>query len=467
MNSQKKSVTIIGAGLTGLMLSIYLAKRGYTVTIYDFRPDPDVTYYKYDGSGRAMSLDLSVRGLLALSEIGLDKNILSRSIPMKKRVIHLLDGALIDLPYGKGDDTYINTVARSDLHKHLLSKARTFNAVKIHFNQRFLSFDLKSKKASFIDEITQEEYTVPTTLLVGCDGVHSSVREYIEQTSGTSFVKHPFNYEYKALKVPASLAEALELEAMHMWPRQNSMLVAQPDYEGSFTSVLLLPKDGTKSFKNILKNPETIRSFFQQEFGDVCPLIPDLVEEMINNPMGSFVTTTGGQWQLEGKVLIMGDSAHSMTPFFGQGINCCFEDCYLLNKYLDKFEDNWDVALPIFEKNRKIDTEAIAIMSLENYPELTNPNWKHFILQREIEDFLMDHYKEFYTSYHNLVCFDKVPYRYAKFVRTLQKELIKDISYKIKSIKELTKSKILSVIDDYQFNINQYSQMATYEHIET
>jgi kynurenine 3-monooxygenase len=448
----EKEIIVVGAGLTGLMISIYLAKRGYALSVYDYRPDPRKAYYKY-GSGRSMSLDLSVRGLLALSEIDLSAKVLAYGVPMKRRAIHLPDGELIYIPYGKNENDLINAVSRSQVHKDLLEKAESFGSIKVNFNQKFVDFDACSGVTIFRDQIDNKDYKVEPFILIGCDGVNSSVRACVEKTLQTVFKKEVFGHQYKEVKIPLSLGHKLELQAMHMWPRENYMLVAQPNYDGSFTCALLLPREGDNSFNAMERNGQKFISFFKENFSDAYPLIPTLADEIINNPIGSLTTITEGQWNIGKKVLLLGDSVHAMVPFFGQGMNCCFEDCYLLNQYLNEFNDDWDLVIPLFEKERKVDANAIANMSLTNYPELTKSNWRNFVLQREIESFLMNNFKDSYISYHNLVCFDNVPYRYAQSIRSFQKNLINEIIYKINSIKELNKDQVKEAVNSYEGTI--------------
>lgn len=445
----QKEIAVVGAGLTGLALSIYLARRGYQVGVYDQRPDPRMSYYKYS-QGRSMSLDLSVRGLTALTVIGLDQGALSHTVPMKNRIIHLPNGHLLSLKYDTSEKHNINAISRSELHRYLLTEAEKYVSIKIHFNQKFMDVDVNSDKITFMDEVEKTNYQISPFILIGCDGANSKVRKCIERVLNMSFQINHFNYQYKELTIPAD-CHHLEFQAMHMWPRKNCMLVAQPNYNGSFTCALLLPVEGKYSFQTLMSQPEKeIYLFFKEQFGDICDFIPNFVNEMLNNPVGSLMTISEGQWSLKNKILLMGDSAHAMVPFLGQGMNACFEDCYTLNQYLDKYQDDWDKVIPEFEKNRKIDTNAISTMSLENYPELVNPDWQYFILHREIEDFLSKNFSDIYTSYHNLVCFRLVPYSYANAVRTLQKELIVKIASIIESIDELKKETIQDEIEEYK-----------------
>lgn len=445
-----REIAIVGTGLTGLVLSIYLAKRGYKINLYDQRPDPRTSYYKYN-QGRSMSLDLSLRGLTALSEIGLNEEILSYAVPMRKRILHLSNEEPIQLMYDTSEKYNINAISRSEIHTYLLREAEKFSSVKINFNQKFIDIDRESEKFTFMDEINKASYQISPSFLIGCDGANSTVRKCVERELNVSFRIDNFKYRYKELIIPASLSQSLEFQAMHMWPRKNRMLVAQPNYNGSFTCALLLPVEGEHSFESLLMQPKPkILSFFQEQFGDVYSLIPNLSDEIVNNPIGSLITISEGRWSLDNKILLMGDSVHAMLPFLGQGMNACFEDCYLLNKYLDKFNDDWNLVISEFEKNRKIDTNAVSTMSLENYPELINPNWRYFILHREIEDFLTKNFRDLYISYHNMVCFGLVPYSYANAVRALQKELIIKISSIINNIKEIKKEKIQNELEEYQ-----------------
>lgn len=445
-----KEVAIIGAGLTGLTLSIYLAKRGYKVNLYEQRSDPRVAHYKSNGQGRSMSLDLSMRGLTALSEIGLNQTILSQAVPMKHRIIHLSNNELVHLQYDTTGTHNINAISRAKLHHCLINESEKYSLIKIHFNQQLVDVDQYIIK----DEVKQVSYQIFPPLLLGCDGVNSTIRKSIENKRNDFFQIKRFGHQYKELILPNSNEPILEFEAMHMWPRENSMLVAQPNDDGSFICALLLPAEGEYSFPSLLsRTKENIHLFFKNQFADIQSFIPHLSDQLINNPLGSLVTIRKGTWSLNNKILLLGDSVHGMVPFLGQGMNACLEDCYLLNQYLRKFNDNWNLTISEFEKNRKADTDAISAMSLENYPELTNPNWRDYILHREIEDYLSKNFSDIFVSYHNLVCFSLLPYQYANKIRSLQKDLINKISSVINHIKEITKDKIQGEIDEYQLKL--------------
>lgn len=447
-------IAIIGAGLTGLMLSLYLARRGYQVDIYEQRPDPRVITNRYD-KGRKMSIDLSSRGLLSLTEIGLDKKILSQSVPMRDRVIHLPNGEIISLAYGKYDNECIHTVSRSQLHFELLNTAESVSSITVHFNQSFVDLHTTGESILF-DNHLKKQYTIKPFFLFGCDGANSIVRKCIERQKESTFQHSYFPYQYKELTIPYLENSTLQLEAMHMWPRKNSMLVAQPNYDHSFTCAFLLPKTGEYSFENLTKDDSSqkILTYFKEQYSDIYPLISNLENDLFNNPVGSFVTINEGHWNID-KVALMGDSMHAMVPFLGQGLNCCFEDCHLFNQFLDKYNDDWQKAIPAFEKFRKKDTNAITIMSLENYPELFDPDLKKSILLREIEHYLMVNFKDSFATYHNLTCFTSHSYSYINSIRLIQKEMINDISHTINDIKEINKEKIQLFLEDYHKKIGE------------
>ncbi|QEY51878.1 FAD-dependent oxidoreductase [Legionella longbeachae] len=446
-------IAIIGAGLTGLLLSLYLARRGYEVDIYEQRSDPRITTHPYD-KGRKMSIDLSSRGLLSLAEMGLAEKILSKSVPMRDRVIHLPNGEVISLAYGKCANDCIHTVSRSQLHFDLLQETESVPSIVVHFNRSFVDMDTTSGEFILFDNHLNKHFNIKPFFLFGCDGANSMVRKCIEKQKDVTFQYSYFPYQYKELTIPYLENKTLQLEAMHMWPRENSMLVAQPNYDHSFTCAFLLPSTGDYSFEKLTKSysPQQMLNYFKDQYSDIYPFISNLENDLYNNPIGSLITINEGHWNID-KVALMGDSTHAMVPFLGQGLNCCFEDCYLFNQFLDKYNDDWQTAIPAFEEFRKKDTNAITIMSLENYPELFDSDLQKSILLREIENYLMVNFKDTFATYHNLTCFSSHSYSYINSIRLIQKEMILDISQTINNIKEINKDKIELFLEDYHKKI--------------
>lgn len=452
-----KKIAIIGGGLTGLSLSLYLAKRGYQVCIYETRPEikqePDAYI-----SGRAMSLDLSERGITALSELNVIKPILKSCVPMRRRVFHDLAGQLSYLNYGRHQEEYLHAVSRYDVYKALIDSANKTANIQIYFKQKFIDWDMGSGKITFENQPDQRTYQQDADIVIGCDGAHSKVRELLEGKLEIYFRKHLLKQHYKELTIPAEKAGQLEKEAMHIWSRGAFKLVAQPNLNGSFTCALLLAKTGVLSFQQ-LQTKQTVENFFQLNFADAYPLMSHLCEEFFTNPIGELWTISSGHWQLDGKLIILGDACHAMVPFFGQGMNCALEDCRILNQYLDRFNDDWQKAIAAFAIERIKDTEAISTMSLENYPELQIPEiQQNSFLKKNIEQLLTREYAKYYTSYHNLVCFEQDPYRYAQFCKTLQQQLLENLSQGIHHIDELNREKAVHLLKEYKQHVNNYYQ---------
>lgn len=445
-----KKIAIIGAGLTGLMLSLYLARRSYQIDIYEKRPDPRLKTL-HESGGRAISVDLSARALLALTDLGLSKKILSCTVPMRNRIMHLANGELLSLAYGKNQGDCIYTVSRAQLYSDLLDAVANTAAITLHFDQKFINTDLVSGETIMQDQITQAEYTLSPFFIVGCDGAFSAIRKYIETTSKIRFNQIKFPWHYKQLTIAENKAATLEYEAMHMWPRQYSMLAVQPNHDHSFTGALLLPAEGEHSFESLLlKDEKTLKTWFELQFPDAHHLFANWQNEMRGNATSTLTTINGGTWTLGNKLILMGDSAHAMVPFFGQGLNCCFEDCYLFDKCLDAHQDNWETAIPAFEASRKADTDAITIMSYENYPELLESDLQYALLQRQIENYLMHHFSDSYTTYHNLTCFSLTPYQSINKIRLIQKEMITKIASDIDHISEINQALVSAMMQAYQ-----------------
>jgi kynurenine 3-monooxygenase len=380
---RETKITIIGAGLVGSLLSIYLVKRGYKVKIYERRNDMRKEKIV---AGRSINLALSDRGIKALEEIGIMEDVKKIAIPMHSRFMHNIDGSSALQAYGN-DGQFINSVSRGELNKMLMTLAEK-NGVEIFFNEKCESIDWKENKISFENTQINEPSTFNFELLFGSDGAFSAGRlQHQLQSDRFEYSQHYIEAGYKELTIPAGENGTFQIEknVLHIWPRGNYMLIALPNIDGSFTCTLFFPFEGEPSFASLITK-EKVRTFFQEKFADIVPLIPTLEEDFFNNPTASLVTVKCFPWVREDKFALIGDAAHAIVPFFGQGMNCGFEDCLVLNFLIDKHNENWELILQEYQALRKPDGDAIATLALNNFKEMSDKAGDNtFLLQKKIE----------------------------------------------------------------------------------
>jgi len=379
----KKNTTVIGAGLVGSLLSIYLSKRGNKVSIYERRSDMRKETMI---AGRSINLALSDRGIKALEEVGIMDEIRKIAIPMNGRQMHHIDGSTAYQPYGK-EGQFINSVSRGELNKKLMDLAEA-NGVEIFFDHKCNSIDFKKIEITFEKSTAAQPVTINTELIFGSDGAYSAAR-LTHQLQHDRFQYEQFyiNFGYKELNIPAGEKNTflLEKNALHIWPRGNYMLIALPNTDGSFTCTLFFPFEGDPSFKS-LDSREKVRSFFDETFSDASELMSTLEDDFFNNPTSSLITVKCFPWIRDSTFALIGDAAHAIVPFFGQGMNCGFEDCSVLNGLIDKHAENWETILNEFQMLRKPDADAIADLALNNFVEMRDKvGDPKFLLQKKIE----------------------------------------------------------------------------------
>ena len=414
----KKHITIIGAGLVGSLLSIYLSKRGYKVKVFERRGD---MRQKKLSAGRSINLALSDRGLLALEKVGLANAIKEISIPMHGRHIHNLDGSTAFQPYGK-EGQYINSVSRATLNMKLIDLAEE-HRVEIFFNHKCNSIDWKKSQITF--ELLNSQLTTHSSQLIfGSDGAFSAARlQHQLQHSTFNYQQYYIDCGYNELTIPptASGDFAMEVNALHIWPRKDYMLIALPNLDKTFTCTLFFPFEGEASFSN-LTTEEKVKDFFKKTFPDAVSLMPDYVNEFLNNPTSSLVTVKCFPWIREDKFALIGDAAHAIVPFFGQGMNCGFEDCRVLDELIEQNEDDWETILQQYQTLRKPDADAIADLAINNFTEMRDRTADpKFLLQKKIEARLHEKYPEKWIPAYSQVTFS--PYiRYSEALQRGQKQ---------------------------------------------
>jgi kynurenine 3-monooxygenase len=359
-------VNIIGAGLAGSLLAILLAKRGFKVTVYERRPDPRLAVV--DG-GRSINLALAARGIRGLKLAGVLDRVMRFAIPMRGRMVHEHDGAAALQAYGVRPEEVIYSVARGDLNRTLIEAAAELPNVEFHFSQLCLGLAHEKNVLEMRDETTGRIYHIAAQPSIATDGAGSEVRESLLAREVASVREEPLDHDYKELTIPALDGKpALDVNALHIWPRGGFMLIALPNPDATFTATLFLARTGANSFE-ALRSPQDVDAFFSREFPSAKSLMPDLAREFFEHPQGSLGTVYTKGWHLNGEVLLLGDAAHAIVPFHGQGMNCAFEDCAELDRLMDEHH-NWAGLYEAFEHTRRPNTDAIAQMALENYVEM-------------------------------------------------------------------------------------------------
>jgi kynurenine 3-monooxygenase len=404
--TDKDEVAVVGAGLAGCLLACFLARRGYPVALYERRPDPRSGTVE---RGRSINLALSERGLDALRRIDLDKQVMAEALPMRGRMIHPVRGELNFQPYSADGERAINSISRGALNNALLDAAAALPGVRIAFDHRLVGLDPRTGEMTY--ETPQGTVQAGAAVVLGADGAGSAVRGQLLAYAGLTESLDFLDYGYKELTIPAVGGEfALDPQALHIWPRGTSMMIALPNPDRSFTCTLFWPTGGTASFAS-LGSPAAIERHFRAHYPDLMSLAPNLVDDYLHNPVGLLGTVRCAPWQAGGTVGLLGDAAHAIVPFYGQGANCAFEDVVELDRCLDDTGDDWKTALPLFEARRTDNTEAIARMALANFVEMrdkvASPAFK---LGKRVEHALERALPGRYVSRYELVSFSTTPY---------------------------------------------------------
>ena len=406
--NKKEKILIVGAGLCGSLLALRMAQRGYQVEVYESRSDLRNSVIS---AGRSINLSLSDRGLKALRMAGLEKKARALCIPMKGRLMHDAASNTFESNYSGRQGECINSISRGNLNGLLLTEAEKYSNVNIHFNTKCLEIDIESKIARFQSFDSKEQFTVQADVIFGTDGAGSSLRKSYEKQFPAFKVSQEFlTHGYKELEIPADKngGHLISKEHLHIWPRGDYMLIALPNMDGSFTVTLFLSySEGSYNFDNLITK-EKIIEFFEKDFPDTLALIPDVLKEFENNPTGKLGTVKCYPWAYKGNTLLLGDSSHAIVPFYGQGMNASFEDVFVFDSVLNQFEGDWATVFSEFQKQRKIDADAIADLAIDNYYEMrdhvANPLFKE---KRIVEMGLEKFFPTEYFSKYSLVTFNE------------------------------------------------------------
>lgn len=425
MVRKSENIAVVGGGLVGCTQALFMAKMGHKVDVYERRPNPKNAEME---AGRSINMALSTRGITALEELGLAKKVIAISTPMYGRYIHTEEGANFQ-PYGKADQC-IYSISRGNFNKLLLAECEQNENISLHFEEKCLGIDLNENSLQFENSELNRVQSSSFDKVYGTDGAYSILRQELMKTERFNFSQQYLSHGYKELTIPAINGKhALPADGLHIWPRGTFMLIALPNQDGSFTCTLFMPFDGETSFK-ALDSGENVRRFFDAVFPSASVLMPNLEQDFNHNPTSVLVSIKCTPWGYEDKVLLLGDASHAIVPFYGQGMNSGLEDCYLLYLRLLK-EKNQKGLFARYAKKRKIDTDAILQLSLNNYVEMrdstANPQ---FLLRKQIERRIAEKHPEVWTPLYSQVTFSNTPYRTALRNGKRQAEIMDEIMLK-------------------------------------
>jgi kynurenine 3-monooxygenase len=442
----ERKIIIIGAGLAGSLLAIYLARRGFCVAVYESRADMRQAGFV---GGRSINLALSDRGIAALREVGLEKALLANAVPMRGRMIHLPDGSTKFLPYSGRKGEYINSISRGGLNTALINEAEKNENVQFFFRRKCVAFDCETGAARFENgEIVTGETVFAT------DGAGSVVRDAMLAggVSRFDFSQSWLAHGYKELHIPPAANGDFQIEqnALHIWARGAFMMIALPNFDCSFTCTLFLAHEGENSFAQLVDEKSVMR-FFETHFSDAVRLMPDLTKDFFRNPTGNLGTIRCFPWNCGGRCLLLGDAAHAIVPFYGQGMNASFEDCRVLDLLIEKHAAaiNWETIFIEFAKQRKPNADAIAAMAEENFYEMrdavANPIFQR---KRELETLLEQRFPDYFSKYSLVTFREDLPYVVAQKRGNLQDEFLMQICAKVETIGELDLAEIARKVKD-------------------
>jgi kynurenine 3-monooxygenase len=413
---------LVGSGLAGGLLAAYLGRRGYDVDLYERRADPR------EGNivgGRSINLAISTRGIHALEQIGIADEALQHAIPMRGRMIHDKSGALHFTPYDVDPKNCINSIGRAALNTTVIEAAQRYQNVRVHFNHRCTDVDLETPTVQLETEHGQS--AAHGDAVIGVDGAFSSVRQSMQlKIDNFQYDESYLAHGYKELTIPpgADGSSRMEKNALHIWPRKSFMMIALPNRDGSFTCTLFWEFEGPRSFATT-KTADDVRRFFEEEFPDAVPLMPTLLEDFRDNPTGSLVTIRCAPWYYRDKVCLLGDAAHAVVPFYGQGMNAAFEDCVVLDECLEKFPDNRERAFREYFSRRKENTDALADLAIGNFIEMRDKTASRtFRAKKKLDHVLEAALPGIYVPLYTMVTFTRIPYAAAAKRARLQDLLV-------------------------------------------
>ena len=443
----KKEVTIVGAGLVGSLCSLFMTNRGYNVNVFERRND---LRSEIISAGKSINLALSTRGWTALKEAGVESEVKKIAIPVYKRVMHDIKGNLTDQPYGN-EGQCIFSVSRVLMNLLMMNLAEN-NGANLFFNEKCIDVDFNSAQVKFENTLTKTHTNVKSDFIIGADGAFSKVREQMVKKYNHQYNYNEIDHDYKELLIPAGKKGSylIEKNALHIWPRGKFMLMALANLDGSFTCTLFAPKKGENSFEN-LNNKKDVENYFYKLFPDFFELIPNLYEQWKTNPTSNLGIIRTYPWNVDDKGLLIGDSAHATVPFYGQGMNCGFEDCRILDNLLTKNESDIKKCFEDFSKMRKPNGDGVQDLSMHNFIVMRDRTADpKFLLQKKIEKKFSNLYPKKWTPLYSMVSFSDISYEEAWKIGMKQEKIMKEIM-DIENIEKLWKNqeimqKILNLV---------------------
>ncbi len=415
-------LVLIGSGLAGGLLAAYLGRRGYEVDLYERRADPR------EGNivgGRSINLAISTRGIHALEQIGIAGEALQHAIPMRGRMIHDRSGELHFSPYDVDPKKCINSIGRAALNTTVIEAAQRYPNVRVHFNHKCTGVHLESASAQL--ETAEGAVTARGDAVIGVDGAFSAVRKSMQRDIASfQYDESYLAHGYKELTIPpgADGSWRMEKNALHIWPRKSFMMIALPNPDASFTCTLFWEFEGRRSFAT-MKTDDDVRRFFEEEFPDAVPLMPSLLDDFRNNPTGSLVTIRCAPWFYRDKACLVGDAAHAVVPFYGQGMNAAFEDCVVLDDCLEEFPENHERAFAEYFRRRKQNIDALADLAIGNFIEMRDKTAsKTFRAKKKLDHVLEAALPGIYLPLYTMVTFTRMPYAKAAKRAQIQDALV-------------------------------------------
>jgi kynurenine 3-monooxygenase len=439
-----EEIVIVGGGLVGSLLAIFLARRGFRVVVHERRAD----LRGADGpAGRSINLVVTSRGVRALSAVGLWERALPLSVPVIGRLIHSTGGGLAYQPYGRDESECNYSVSRLELNRFLVTEAAS-RGVEFRFESRLLAADLERGRLTFADDTGAGSEEVDAPVVIGADGARSALRKEMMKLPGSRESVESLDYGYKELTIPSGPQGDFRIErnTLHVWPRCELMLMALPNWDGSFTVTLYLPTRGATAFTGP-DDAGKVVALFNEQFPDAIPLIPDLERCFFANPTGNLATVRCSPWHVGGRALLVGDAAHAIVPFFGQGMNCGFEDCTVLDGLIEEHGPDWETLFPIFDRARKPNADAIAEMALENFDEMRDHvGDRRFRLRKEVEHRLETEWPGEYRSRYSMVMYSDIPYEVARRAGRVQHGILETLCEGLEEASALDMTRARSLV---------------------
>lgn len=429
-----KTITLVGAGLAGSLLAVFLARCGFQVTVYE--RNPDMRRHAIS-AGRSINLALAHRGMRALQAVGLMDEVQKLLIPMRGRMLHDAQGRLTLAPYGHTATEVIYSVSRPGLNRLLMDAAESSGA-KLVFEHNCEDLDFESQTLRLCNHC-KDALALPLRHVIAADGAGSNVRRAMSKGLGIRVAEDLLAHGYKELTIPAGPDGHHQMEsgALHIWPRGSYMLIALPNLDGSFTATLFLSNNGSPSFET-LEDPAALQAFFRDNFPDALKLLPNLESEFYQHPTGTMGTVHCPCWHVDNRVLLLGDAAHAIVPFHGQGMNCAFEDCLLFDQLVGKHGEDWARIFSEFEQQRRPDTEAIATMALENYVEMRDVvRSPKFLLQKALGFKLEERHPGKFIPRYSMVMFHDLPYSEAQRRGHIQRTILDELTRNAQTIEQV------------------------------